>query len=247
MELNSNSPVPLYVQLTEYLQHQIRSGVYSSGSKLPSERELADNFDVSRMTARKATQQLVQNGLASSQIGKGTFVCAAKINQELRELTSFTEEMGRRGSITNSRVLMARLEQANDSIAGHLNVAPKSQIIVLQRVRLADGRPLALETSHLNALRCPGILKEHDFSYQSLYHVLREVYGIRIMWANQWIEARSPNQYECDNLNVELHVPILDLTRVTFNDSDEPIEFVRSAYIGERYTLRTTLRMINDE
>ena len=245
MELNPNSLTPLYVQLTEYLQYQIRSGAYGSGCKLPSERELAEEFNVSRMTARQALQQLVQNGLAYSQVGKGTFVRVSKINQELRELTSFTEEMDRRGSHTSSRVLMAKVGQATDSVAEHLQIPPESQVVILQRVRLADNQPLALETSHLNALRCPGILQGHNFSQQSLYRVLREVYGIRIVWANQWIEARLPNQHECDSLNIAPQMPILDLTRVTFNDIDEPIEFVRSAYIGERYTLRTTLRMMN--
>ena len=245
MELNPNVQTPLYVQLTEYLQYQIRSGAYGSGYKLPSERELAEQFNVSRMTARQALQQLVQNGLAYSQVGKGTFVRVPKINQELRELTSFTEEMDRRGAITSSRVLMAQVAPANATVAEHLQIAPESQVVILQRVRLADNQPLALETSHLNALRCPSILQDHDFSQQSLYHVLREIYGIRIVWANQWIESRLPNQHECDSLNIMPQMPILDLTRVTYNDGDEPIEFVRSAYIGERYTLRTTLRMID--
>ena len=169
MELNPNSLTPLYVQLTEYLQYQIRSGVYSSGYKLPSERGLAEQFSVSRMTARQAIQKLVQNGLAYSQIGKGTFVRVAKINQELRELTSFTEEMDRRGSITTSRVLMAKVEQASINIAERLQIPAMSLVVILQRVRLADGQPLALETSHLNVRRCPAILEEYDLGVATLH------------------------------------------------------------------------------
>ena len=118
--------------MIEHLQRQIAEGVYPSGGKLPSERELAETHKVSRMTARQAVQQLVQNGLAFSRIGKGTFVSQHKIHHELRELTSFTEEMQRRGSKAGNIVLQVRETRADSATAALLQVETDAPIFVLQ-------------------------------------------------------------------------------------------------------------------
>ncbi|MEM6283590.1 MAG: GntR family transcriptional regulator, partial [Chloroflexota bacterium] len=178
-----------------------------------------------------------------SRVGKGTFVSQPKIHHELRELTSFTEEMKRRGSGSSSVVLQTTDTQANVETAQLLQIEPKTPIFVLQRIRMADARPLALETAHLNPVYCPNLFTNHDFRTDSLYRVLREVYHLHLVWANQWIEARLPDSYEQKHLNVKQHDPVLSLTRVTFNEHDLPLELVRSVYIGKHYQLKTTLRM----
>mgnify|MGYP005849407643 CR=1 FL=1 len=105
--VNPNSKVPLYIQMNEYLRKQIDAGTYPIGTRLPSERELAETNAVSRMTARQALQLLIQQGYADSRVGKGTFAALPKIRQELTELTGFSEEMSRRGMQPSSRVLRA--------------------------------------------------------------------------------------------------------------------------------------------
>lgn len=248
MKLDAQSAIPLYEQLTNYLRQQIDDGVYTRGQKLPSERELAQTYDVSRMTARQAIQQLVQIGIAYSRVGKGTFVRSQPINQDLRELTGFTEEMGRLGASQSSRVLVSKITAAGPTLADHLRLAEGSPVAVLQRVRLANGKPLALETSHLNLNYCPeDILTNHDFSRESLYQVLRNVYDVHPMWANQIIEARLPDAYERKQLDLSEYDPVLSLTRVTYDQNDAPIEFVRSVYTGEHYQLQTTLRVETKE
>jgi GntR family transcriptional regulator len=116
-------------------------------------------------------------------------------------------------------------------------------VVKLQRIRLADATPLVLETAYLNPVYCPNLLKDHDFSVDSMYRVLHEVYMIDLMWANQWIEARLPDVYERRHLNIKQHDPVLSLTRVTFNENGIPLELVRSVYIGRSCQLCTTLQM----
>jgi GntR family transcriptional regulator len=242
VSLNPESPVPLYIQLKKHLQTQIEAGVYSIGARLPSERELARDYNLSRMTARQALQLLSQDGLTQSRVGKGTYVRQHKIDQELRALTGFTEDMQRRGLHPSSRILTAELQQANEEAATRLHILPGAEVVVLSRVRLADDEPLAIETATLGHHLCPNLLERYDFSQDSLYRVLRQHCGIQLIWADQVIEARLPHVSECQVLHINAHEPVLSTVRVTFTDQDQPIEFVRSVYRGSHYQFRAILR-----
>lgn len=241
MQPNPNSATPLYIQIKELLQGQIQSGHFAVGDRLPSERELSEAYNVSRMTARQALQLLQQDGLTRRQVGKGTYVSRPEIDQELRELTSFTEDMAQRGLATHSRVLRAELQPADLDVAGQLGTAPGESTVVLQRIRFAGDKPIALETAHLLHRTCPGILGTHDFAHTSLYQVLLDDYGLHLVWASQVIGARMPERFERDALDLPKRVPVLSLLRVTYDAADRPIEFVRSCYHSERFQLRTEL------
>lgn len=245
MTLNLHAATPLYIQIKDVLQAQIESGAFAVGDRLPSERELSEAYGVSRMTARQALQLLQQNGWTQRQVGKGTYVSRAQIDQELRELTSFTQDMTSRGLRAQSQVLRAELLAADAEVAGYLHASVGEQIVLLQRVRLADDKPIALETAHLLHRLCPGILSAHDFAIQSLYGALQEDHGLRLVWANQVIGARMPSRAERAALALAGRTPVLSLLRVTFDHEDRPIEFVRSCYHSERYQLRTVLRELN--
>ena len=242
MQPNPNSSTPLYIQIKELLHSQIQSGQFAVGDRLPSERELSETYNVSRMTARQALQMLEQDGLTQRQVGKGSYVARPQIDQDLRELTSFTQDMSARGLRPQNRVLLAALQPADSEVADHLQARTGEPAVVLQRVRLADGKPIALETAHLVHRTCPGILAAHDFARASLYQVLKEHYGLHLVWATQIIGARMPDRFERDALDLPKRVPVLSLLRVTYDETDRPIEFVRSCYNSERYQLRTTLR-----
>ena len=242
MPLQHESAIPLYSQIKILLQNQIESGIFAVGARLPSERELAERYDVSRMTARQALRSLAQVGLTHTRVGKGTFVSAPKINHELRVLTSFSEDIQQRGLQPSSRVLVAEVRLADDLIANRLRVVSGSEIVVLSRVRLAGDQPLALETTHLPHHRCPQLIERYDFSQVSLYNILRRDYGLALVWADQVIETRSPKLHECEALKLDKNIPVLSFTRVTYNEEDHPIEFVRSVYRGDQYQLRVILR-----
>jgi GntR family transcriptional regulator len=237
-----DSPVPLYVQVKEYVRLNIQNGVFAVNERIPSERQLAEQFGVNRLTVSKALNELAQEGLVYSQIGKGTYVSPAKIDQTLQSLTSFTEDMSSRGKAASSRVLCARVEPANEEVAKALSILRGAEVVVLHRVRLADGLPVALERSHIIYALCPGILDGHDFSRESLYRVLHDEYDLRLTHAHQTIEAVSAGDDERDALQTDADTPILSITRVTFDDSEQPIEYVRSSYRGDRYKFYTVLQ-----
>ncbi|NPV66005.1 MAG: GntR family transcriptional regulator [Anaerolineae bacterium] len=242
MNVQPHSSEPFYIQIKNYLQMQIQTGAYPVGARLPSERELAEQFNVSRMTARQALLLLAREGLTYTRVGKGTYVSPPKFDQDLDALRSFTEEMRQRGVEPSSRVLEATLRPADDEVAARLQIAPGAEVVVLSRVRLADGKPLAIETTHLDHQMCPGILDGHDFSRESLYGVLRREYGWVLVWADQIIEARLPQPHERRLLNIDRQTPVLGIRRTTYSRHDRPVEFVYSVYRGDQYQLRAILR-----
>lgn len=245
MTLDRDSTVPLYIQLKEHLRTQIEQGRYATGARIPSERELAQTFHVSRMTARQALQLLATDGLITSRVGKGTFVLKPRINQDLLLLTSFTEDIRQRGMVAHSRVVAAAIEPADQEVAASLKISEAADVAYLSRVRMADEEPIAWEKCSLNARLCPGILDHHDFSRDSLYQALREEYRLRLLWADQWISARMPSREERDALDLGAKTPVLALTRVTYTDHDQPVEYVRSVYRCDRFQLRTVLQYGN--
>lgn len=246
MMLQRESSVPLYIQIKRLLKAQIENGDYPVGSQLPSERELAQRFNVSRMTARQALQALAQEGLTQSRVGTGTFVRSPKLDQELWTLTSFSEEMWRRGMTPSSTVRRARVVPVTEEVAKKLDIDPDAPIVQLDRVRLANDCPLAIEVCHLPHARCEGILNDNDFSRVSLYEVLRREYGVLTVWADQTIQAGLSNEDERRALDLDESVPVLRLARVTYDEYDQPIEYVRSVYRGDEYQLHAILRSTHD-
>lgn len=240
--LKRKNPLPLYLQLEELLRADISARRLQPHQRLPSEREMRDRFRVSRMTVRQALSALARDGLIYSHVGKGTFVCEPKIDQQLRTLTGFSQDMQRRGSQPASRVLEARIERASDAVAQALQLKPSTQVILLTRVRLADDAPLAIETVHLPRNLCPHLLR-HDFARESLYAVLEHEYGYRLTRAEQTIEAGLAGPREVELLQVQPRGAILIIERLTFTDQNVPIEHVHSIYRGDRYKFSSSLSL----
>ncbi len=232
--LQRDHPVPLYQQLETALRVQIESGLYAENQRLPSERELVAQFGVSRMTVRQALVALAQKGLIYGRVGKGTFISAPKIDQQFSALTGFTEDMQHRGQQPSSRILKAVSNPASDEVASALQIEPKTQVFNLVRLRLAEGIPLAIESAFLPERLCPDLLS-HDFANESLYDVLRNQYGWKLVRANQTVEARLAVGEELVLLGLQPPAPILALERITFVSENLPIEYVRSQYRGDRY------------
>ncbi len=233
-------PLPLYLQLKESLRTDILTRRLQPDQQLPSERELCGHFRVSRMTVRQALLDLARDGLIYSRAGKGNFVSEPKIDQQLRTLTGFSQDVQSRGSRPASRVLQAKSEPASAEVAEALKVAPGATVLLLVRVRLADNLPLAVETVHLPAALCPGLLKHH-FATESLYAVLEHEYGYRLTRAEQTIEAGLAGPREVTLLEVKLRAPVLIMERLTFTDRNVLIEHVHSIYRGDRYKFSSVL------
>jgi GntR family transcriptional regulator len=244
MMLDIHSPKPLYEQIKEFILHNIHSGTFAPNTRIPSERDLSKKFGVNRQTVNKAIKELIQEGRLYVQIGKGTFISDEPIDQQLDMLTSFTEEMAHRGQETYSRVLRAEMLPVEQETARNLQIPVGVDVILLRRVRMANNRPIALETSSVIASLCPDILVNHDFAKESLYHVLRTEYGVKLTHAEQTFEARAATKEEAKYLKLEVGDPVLAINRITFNEKNKPIEFVESVYRGDRYKFRAVLRRI---
>ena len=211
----------------------------SIGDSIPSERRLSTDFGVSRLTVRAALDELVREGYLVRRRGSGTFVSEPKIAQELT-MTSFTDDMLRLGMRPSSRTLDLRVTPAGARLGRFLNVSPSEPIVVAQRLRLADGESMAIETLHVPAGLVPG-LTARDLDTHSFYELLQDRYGIVVGNGFQRIEATVTNEEESSALGVPLHAPAFLFERTTRADDGTVVEFVRSVYRGDRYVLATSL------
>src|SRR5215213_6288565 len=190
------------------------------GRAIPSERQLSQDFGVSRLTVRAAIDELAREGYLVRRRGSGTFVREPKIAQELT-MTSFSEEMRRRGMRPGSRTLSLDVKHAGAYLGRCLHVSPSERIVVAERLR-------------------PGLTRK-DFDNTSFYDLLTERYGIEIVGGVQTIEPTVTNEEESEALEVPLHSPAFLFERTTRSQTGEIVEFVRSIYRGDRYRLVTEL------
>src|SRR5215470_2954572 len=183
------------------------------GDAIPSERQLTRELGVSRLTVRAALDDLVREGLLVRRHGSGTFVSEPKIAQELT-MTSFTEDMRRRGMVPASRTLDLRVVPAGAHLGRLLKVSPSEPVVVITRLRLADRETMAIETLHVRESLVPG-LTSADIEQRSFYELLEERYGITTSSGTQTIEPTVTNEEESTALGVPLHSPAFLFERTT--------------------------------
>ncbi len=241
MNLRREAPTPLYLQLKNALIADITAGQYKPHERLMSERELGEKFKVSRMTVRQALTEMIREGILYTQVGKGTYVNDLKINQELQALTGFSQDVTARGAVASGQVLDARLIPATFSLASIFSVPMHCEFVLLSRLRLSNGMPLAIEEAYILHQVCPGIL-EYDFSKESLYHILATRYHTFLVRAEQTMEASLATPKEAELLQVNYPSPVLRMERLSYNEQDVLVEYVISAYRGDRYKFHTTLQ-----
>lgn len=224
----------LYQRIKEYLQEEIDAGRLAAGDRVPSERELAERFNISRMTVRHALTELVNEGTLYRYQGKGTFVARPKIRQGLTGLTSFTEDMRSRGLTPGARVLSVSAVPAPYKARKALGLDHETRVVRIERLRLADDEPMALEVTHLPYTRFAN-LESENLEDQSLYQLLKAKYGINILSATQTIEPAVADGRLAEVLSVPEGALLLLLERTTVDERGEPVEFVSSYYRGDRY------------
>jgi len=236
-----HSPVPRYHQLKEILREKIRSGEWKPGDLIRSERELSETYGISRMTTRQAITDLVNEGVFYREQGKGTFVSHHKITQQLMRLTGFTEDIRARGQHPSTKVLSIQMRPASEVVAEKLRVDAGQLVFCLQRLRLADGEPLAIELSHIHFKGCEKLLEE-DLEQNSLYRLLESKYMVPLMEAEQEIEAGLAGNEEAQILKIPVGSSVLYTRRTTYTDRYQPIEYAKSVYCGNKYVFYAHLK-----
>jgi GntR family transcriptional regulator len=239
--VHRQSPVPLYWQVEHDIRHRIESGVWQPGYRLPSESQLSDLYGASRITIRQALGNIASDGLVSREPGRGTFVREFKPPQGVRLTASFTEEMMQLGYNIDTRVLAQRTEPASDLVANHFDIDPGTPVIRVDRLRLTDGIPLAIQRSSLPADRFPG-LDTADLT-GSLYQHLHETYGVIPARADEVINACLVTEDDegIELFEVDAHLPCFLIERTSFDDAG-PVDFSRSLVRSDRYKIRLALR-----
>jgi len=232
--LNSDSANPLYRQLMQRLRGDIASGVYPAGSRIPSEAELGQTYRVSRVTVRKALAELTQEGLLRRMQGKGTFVCAPRIQRSLRDLNSFHEACKAIGRAPGTKVISAQMTQAEGSVCADLHLPDDAQVVEIVRLRMADDLPVMLETNRFPRT-CEWLLKARLEG--SLYQLLEEQ-GMEPTHGLHEISLCRATAAQAKLLGVNPGDALLRLDQVIYDQHGEPLHTSHQVIRGDRFTFR---------
>ncbi|MDH3665172.1 MAG: GntR family transcriptional regulator, partial [Alphaproteobacteria bacterium] len=205
----------------------------SPGERLPPERKLSADFDIARETLRRSLDDLARDGYLERRLGAGTFVTRPKITKQFR-VTSFTEDMRQRGLVPSSRVIASMVSKAGGRLGGCLRIPPAEDVITIQRLRLADGLSMAIETLSTPRDLVPG-LEGAELENRSFYEILSSRYGMSVVGTHQTIEATVTDDEESTLLEVPPQSPALLFERTSWSTDQRIIEHVRSVYRGDRY------------
>lgn len=233
MEIDRESMLPLYYQLKEILKEEIDIGKYNPGEQVPSENELSSLLGISRNTSKQAISDLVSEGILYRIQGKGTFVAEKKIIRGLTEAFSFSTEFNLNGSKLVTRVIFAEEIFESKETIKFLKLKKSSEIFRIQRLRLQNDIPVALQTSYIPKFFCPDLLN-FDLSQHSLFDVLKDKYKVTFDYFTENLSCIKADQYEADLLKIKKDSPLFHLTRKTFTKNDEIIEVARSFMPGDR-------------
>jgi len=231
MNLDPNGPVSKHQQLREILLDLIDAA--GPEALVPSERDLAKTYGVARMTVRQAVESLVAEGRLFKVAGKGTFVARQKVDLQAR-LTSFGEEMTRRGMAPSTTVLTFGRVEATGHMARELSVEPGGGLVYLKRLRYADGIPMAVERCWLPERLVPGLVDEP--APDSLYATLSLRYGLLPDWGEDVIEAAVADAEAADLLHLKAGSPVLHIERHSYA-GETLVSYSVSSYRADRYQL----------
>ena len=238
-ELNLNrSAGPLYLQIKDILLEDIKKGIYKMNDTIPTEKELQEAFNVSRMTIRLAINELVAEGYVLKERSKGTRVIQPKIIENLNEITNFNREMKALGINYVLYSTEMKIINANKQISEGLSVEMGSEVFALHRVYYVDKEPLVSITSYL-PIRLNLSLDEEVYQ-GSLYEVLKNDKSILISRTDESIEVAFANKQISEDLGVPQGSAVLLRERQSYDQSLQKVEFVQSFYRPEKYKYSVT-------
>ena len=226
-------PIPLHHQVFIDLKAALDANEWRPGDRMPTERELAERYGCSLITVRHALGELVREGRIERVRGRGTFVLQPRIDRNIAGSMSFAEEMQRRGLDPATRLVTGRIEPAGEAVAAELGLAADAPVVYLERVRLGGGEPLLLEQARLPAERFPGLLA-FDLEGRSLYDVLSDRYGTRIVRAREAVEPVMLRRREAGLLEVPNRSLALRIDGIAYAADGAPVEVARSFVRGDR-------------
>lgn len=236
VELDRSSPVPLYYQLAQAIEAAIRNGDLAPGDRFENELALASRLALSRPTTRRAIQELVDKGLLVRKRGVGTQVVQNPVHRRV-ELTSLFDDLARAGQEPTTKLLDYRVGPVGEDVAVELNLTVGHEVVTIERLRSANGEPLAVMTNYLPVELAP---EASELEASGLYQSLRAK-GVHIRLARQRIGAKPATRAEAALLGEKTGSPLLTMSRTAFDDSGRAVEYGSHCYRASRYYFETTL------
>jgi GntR family transcriptional regulator len=243
MKIDRKNPMPIYHQIYRDLKERIE-GDLISGEYLPSEDELADQYGVSRLTVRQALKNLMEDGIIEKQRGKKSKIKEIKNIENLSQLKGFTQDAILLGHTPSSVVLANKLINVPDQAFDKFKVPRGSKVIFLNRLRLLDGIPYAIEMAYINVsidVKLLDIL-DMDMSKSSLYAFFKDEVGLKLEYADETIEVVQANSENTKLLGIQSGNCILLRNRFTYTHDGQCIEYVQSYYRGDKYKFNIRIR-----
>ncbi len=237
-EINKNSPLPLYYQLKESILNAVKNKEFDVGDRLPSERELAEYHNISRMTVKKAVDILVDNGYLLRKQGSGTFVTDYQQSYSISPLLSFTKEMEKKGLNYTTKILNFT-ELKDQNAADKMNLKPAAKLFKLERLRLIENKPFLLENTYLAAENFSN-LKKDELENNSLFRLVKEKYNIQLCNAEAEVEAVIFDSTIADKMQVKEGMLGLYFEQFSKNENEEIIEYTSAYYRNDNYKFKFT-------
>ena len=242
--LDKFSEIPLYFQLKRIFLDRIRKRIYKINEAIPSELEIQKQFNVSRITVRRAIAELEREGYLNRKPGKGTFVTKyriEKVTQELNDISSWTETLKgigvKPGTVRKEIVQIIPPKE----VAIALNLRPNEKVTKIKRWRTGNNVPFCIMTNYVLSHIVPNIDKI-GWECESLYKIYEEKYNINFGMARETVEARVATKEESKFFNISLESPVLVITRKTYNANGTPFEVVKSSNHADLYKYVITLK-----
>jgi GntR family transcriptional regulator len=230
----------LYARVETVLAGEIADGALKVGDQLPTEDSLIARFGVSRITVRRAIQNLVSRGLVEIRRGKGTFAAAPKITQDLKELSGFVEDMRALGRKPTARVISKETVNANATVARQLAVTRGERVVRIRRVRLADGVPLSFDETYLPFEIGQRIIT-NDLKVEPIFSLLERKYDVPLIEAEYKLDAVAAENEIAKALKVKPQSPILRIERTSYSTGGRPVDYETLHYRGDLVQFVTRL------
>lgn len=231
--IDTNSPIPLHLQLKDVIAEEIKGGIYKE--KIPSERDLMDRFSVSRTTVREAISHLVQDGVLEKVHGKGTFIAQkTPVHEWLDSLNSLTHTVKKMGMVPDSKLLKSEIVKEPSHISDLLQV---DSLYTIERLRTADTTPFAIER-HFYSEEIGMQLAMYDLDTSTIYDLLENNLGIELVEAEQFISCKEVSVEDAEKLEVPVGSSVLCVERLITDANGEPIEYYTSNFRPDMYVFR---------
>ncbi|WP_248927917.1 GntR family transcriptional regulator [Paenibacillus hamazuiensis] len=233
MKLNNASEKPLYFQLKQIIQEDINRGTYKAGQQLPPESELCETYGVSRITARRAISDLVEEGVLHRQQGKGTFVKETKVKRELISVGGFSELTVESGKKPSSQILSTAIIPADERLAETFELPEGDPLLKLHRILYIDNEPLFIETSHYPLRHLPD-LEKHIGESPSTYDILKKKYNVKLTRSLKTLEVIFASEYEAGIFHCDRGTPLFAIEKRSYDEAGRPIHLSNSVTLTSK-------------